>query len=324
MPKEQTDFYHEFKERLKNRSEMPFDEFVELALYHPYLGYYSKSKARVGKRNGTDFYTSSSTGSLWGKLVVDACSKILKLTNLNQYTFVEIAAEPDCSILNEIQHPFNSSLIFRLGDNIKIPDKAIVFSNEWLDAQPFKRFRFNGVTNEWHEIGVSLNKNQIVESDLLAKSDINFPKNSFPRYTIDWPTGSFKAIEQVLTQSWSGLFLTFDYGLPREILFNERPNGTARGYYRHQLESELLKRPGEQDLTCHLCWDELIERLKRNRFNEPELQSQESFFMHHAQKEIQTLLNQTKEGINSEIQTLKELIHPQNFGNKFQALWAVR
>ena len=46
--------------------------------------------------------------------------------------------------------------------------------------------------------------------------------------------------------------------------------------------------------------------------------------MHHAQKEIQTLLNQTKEGINSEIQTLKELIHPQNFGNKFQALWAVR
>ena len=49
MPKEQTDFYHEFKERLKNRSEMPFDEFVELALYHPYLGYYSKSKARVGK-----------------------------------------------------------------------------------------------------------------------------------------------------------------------------------------------------------------------------------------------------------------------------------
>mgnify|MGYP007000361166 len=66
MPKEYTDFYQKFRAQLKDRSAMPFDEFVDLALYHPSLGYYTRAKERVGKNQGADFYTSSSTGTLWG------------------------------------------------------------------------------------------------------------------------------------------------------------------------------------------------------------------------------------------------------------------
>ena len=37
-------------------------------------------------------------------------------------------------------------------------------------------------------------------------------------------------------------------------LIGDRPAGTARAYYRHEATRDLLARPGEQDLTCHVCW----------------------------------------------------------------------
>ena len=70
-------------------------------------------------------------------------------------------------------------------------------------------------------------------------------------------------------QKWSGLFLTFDYGLGKEILLKERPLGTARSYHRHKMGSDLLSKVGEQDLTCHLCWDELVAVLENS--NSPTL-----------------------------------------------------
>src|SRR5258708_17146552 len=48
---------------------MRFDRFMELALYHPGLGYYAKTGgvSPIGKRG--DFYTSVSVGPLFGGLL---------------------------------------------------------------------------------------------------------------------------------------------------------------------------------------------------------------------------------------------------------------
>ena len=324
MPKDKTDIYQEFKNRLNGDSMMPFNEFVNLALYHPTLGYYSKKKERVGKNDSSDFYTSNSIGSPWGELIIEACTQILKPKDLTNYTFIEIAAEPECSVLNQIDHPFEHTMIFRLGDSIEIPDHSIVFSNEWLDAQPFKRFRFDGIKKEWREIGVTLSGKKFTECFFPIEKNIILPKESMDGYTIDWPSGARKAIEEIISQNWNGLFLTFDYGLSRKTILEERPEGTARGYYRHKIIADLLSMVGEQDLTCHLCWDELIDCLKSRNFCSPELQSQESFFMHHSQSKIKNLIERSNGPLDAKIQKLKELIHPQHLGNKFQALWAVR
>ena len=324
MPKDKTNIYQEFKNRLNENSMMPFDEFVNLALYHPILGYYSKRKERVGKGDNSDFYTSNSIGSPWGDLIVEACTQILKPKELKNYTFIEIAAEPGCSILNQIVHPFVSTMTYRLGDSVEIPDQSIVFSNEWLDAQPFKRFRFDGTKKEWREIGVNLLGKKFTECFFQTKQNLLFPKECIDGYTIDWPTGARTAMNEIISQNWRGLFLTFDYGLLRKTILQERPEGTARGYSKHKINTDLLSMAGEQDLTCHLCWDELIDCLKSRNFCSPKLQSQESFFMHHSQNKIKLLIEQSDGPLDSKIQKLKELIHPQYLGNKFQALWAVR
>jgi SAM-dependent MidA family methyltransferase len=46
---------------------LPFARFMELALYHPGLGYYETQKHSPGRRG--DFYTSVSTGELFGQLL---------------------------------------------------------------------------------------------------------------------------------------------------------------------------------------------------------------------------------------------------------------
>lgn len=297
---------------------------MDLALYDDSLGYYSKNKERVGVGVGTDFYTSNTIGTLWGQLIVEACTQILSEREIEMFTFVEIAAEPGCSVLDNIDHPFCSSVTLRLHDPIEVPEQAIIFSNEWLDAQPFKRFRFDATNQRWWEIGVSLEEGKLVESAMTEISNTLFPHESNDGYTIDWPSGSIHALNSLLAQQWSGLFLTFDYGLNRQVILNERPEGTARAYYKHQISGDLFANPGEQDLTCHLCWDELKDCLKKNLFRDIGLQSQESFLMTHSQSKIRNLIEQANGPLDSKVQKLKELIHPQHFGSKFQVLWGER
>jgi SAM-dependent MidA family methyltransferase len=52
---------------LAARGVVPFARFMELALYHPRLGYYESDRDRVGFQG--DFYTSVSTGELFGQLL---------------------------------------------------------------------------------------------------------------------------------------------------------------------------------------------------------------------------------------------------------------
>ena len=324
MTKDQSNIEQVLREQLCERTAMPMDEFVELTLYHHSYGYYSSNKKRVGKEEGTDFYTSNTLGPVWGELIVDACTQILGVNNLDKYTFVEIAAEPDCSVLDNVNHPFSSSISIRLHDPFEIPDLAIVFSNEWLDAQPFKRFRFDASGKKWREIGVCYKEGKLTEHEMSEASNSLFPDENLDGYTIDWPTGSVRAVNSLLARQWNGLFLTFDYGLSKRVLLNERPDGTARAYYKHQINGDLFANPGKQDLTCHLCWDELTDCLKKNLFYEIGLQNQESFFMKYAQKKIRNLIEQANNPLDSKLQKLKELIHPQHFGSKFQALWGKR
>lgn len=324
MTKKNFTIQQAFTKQLDKRTAMPLDEFIKIALYHPTLGYYRLKDERVGKNNKTDFYTSNSIGAPWGEMIVEASSKILNHVNLKDYTFVEIAAEPNCSILKGVDHPFDSTLILRLDDPLNIPKKSIVFSNEWLDAQPFKRFRFDSYTQKWNEIGVSLIQGEFKESELSTNHPFSFPKDTTDQYTIDWPTGANQSLKKLVRQTWKGLFITFDYGLSKHILYKERPGGTARSYYKHQMNEDLFSCPGQKDLTCHLCWDELSDCLNKAGFENINLKSQESFFMHHSQNSIKKTLSGYGDITNSKIQKLKELIHPQFFGSKFQALWGVR
>jgi SAM-dependent MidA family methyltransferase len=304
--------------------QMPFETFVELALYHPEVGYYRRSQQRVGTTTGTDFFTSNSAGSLFGELVVAACISLLRGNDPGRFTFVEIGSEPHQSVLQNVRHPFAARREIQLGDPLVLEDRCIVFSNELFDAQPFKRLVKRN--SRWHERGVQLEGEKLVEVNLRETTPpLPFPDSAPDGYSLDLSFAAETLAEKISAKGWSGLFLAFDYGRTWRELMEEVPGGTARAYYRHRQHNDLLARPGEQDLTAHVCWDWIERALKRNGFSFLALESQESFFVHHAGQYIaESVTGEGGTGTSARKRNLLQLLHPANMGQKFQALHAWR
>jgi SAM-dependent MidA family methyltransferase len=310
---------------------MSFFRFMELALYHPEAGYYRRAQPRVGVAPGTDFFTATSTGPIFGELICAACVSLLGPRAPREFTFVEIGAEPaGGGILAQVPHPFGAARTVSLGETAQLTGPCVVFANELLDAQPFRRFVFR--TGAWRELGVALQEDRLVEIELPIVSSADGRFGSMAEkwgpvpegYVIDAPIGAMLLLETIAAQSWSGLFVTCDYGKTWPELVTAAPEGTARAYFQHQQETNLLARPGQQDLTCHVCWDWLQEALARHRFGRIAVLAQEAFLIEHAGDFIAQMILAEAEHYSTRKAGLMQLLHPAHMGQKFQVLSAYR
>ena len=326
----------EFREIFRRHADaagaMSFARFMELALYDPEVGYYRRDRERVGYAPGTDFFTASTSGPIFGELIAAACMTLLGGgRDPHDYTFVEIGSEPldpaqgspDDGVLADAAHPFGAVRTVRVGEPPALPGKCVVFSNELFDAQPFRRFVFRrGV---WSELGVALHGETLVECEIVPPSPLTFLPPTAPEgYIIDAPLAATTLARQIAAQPWTGLFVACDYGKSWRELTEATPAGTARAYFRHTQSNDLLARPGEQDLTCHVCWDWLAEALTRAGFAEPAVESQEAFFIRHAADFIAATSATEAARFSQRKLSLMQLLHPAHLGQKFQVLHALR
>ena len=319
---------------LRARSQgMPlnFKDYIELSLYHPKFGYYSKKKSRVGRAPDRDFYTAESLGPVFSKLVLASIRDLLKQEDLSNYTFIEIAAEPGYSLMDSLEENFFSEIkTIRLGDPLEIKEKKVVlFANEWLDAIPFHRIIFK--ENQWKERGVAIMpdgklKEVLLEqlSEPVLRVKDRLPSQACDGYEIDVSIDAEDQIKRLLEAEWEGLMLLFDYGKSWEELSTHMPNGTARTYLRHQQGNDLLEEPGNIDITYDVCWDSIQALMESVPQCKNELKSQESFFVNHAQEAIKPIITSSAYSFTKEKQTLMELLHPSNMGQKFQVLYLLR
>jgi SAM-dependent MidA family methyltransferase len=141
---------------------------------------------------------------------------------------------------------------------------------------------------------------------------------------LDVPTVAEQGVADFNSGGWQGLFVACDYGKSWLELTTATPAGTARAYYRHTQSNDLLARPGEQDLTCHICWDWLSERLKHQGFADPKIDSQETFLVRHAAKALATITAAEASRLSQRKLALMQLLHPAHLGQKFQVLHAQR
>ena len=302
---------------------MSFEQFMSLALYHPQLGYYRRDRKRIGYGRTTDFFTASTSGPVFGELVVAACASLLGSDRLGDHTFVEVGAESKDGILAGVIHPFRAVRTLRVGEPLSIEGACVVFSNELFDAQPFRRFIFRA--GGWRELGVALVESQLREVELLdADIPALLPKTAPESYVIDAPLAAAALARTIAAQPWKGLFLAFDYGKSWREIAEHQPSGTARAYYRHQQSNNLLARPGDQDLTCHICWDWISDALTQPGFEPPVLESQESFFIRRAVDFIAVISASDAGRFSQKKLSLMQLLHPGQLGQKFQVLHALR
>lgn len=325
------DFLALFRARVDTGGVMSFAQFMQLALYDPVVGYYRQEKTRIGYGRDTDFFTASTSNPVFGQLVTAAIVKLLGGRDPRDFTFVEVGAEPFDTgqpgaggILAGVQHPFGATRTVRVGERLELAGPCVVFSNELFDAQPFQRFVFR--QGKWRELGVTLHEDTLIEVELpdTMPLPVFLPAAASEGYVIDAPLAATDLASEIAAQPWSGLFVACDYGKPWAELASSVPAGTARAYFRHKQSNKILDRPGQQDLTCHICWDWLIEALSQRGFAPPVLQSQEAFFVHHAGETIAQITAAEANRFSQRKLALIQLLHPAHLGQKFQVLHAWR
>ena len=310
---------------------LPFDRFMEFALYDPAAGYYARNRPRVGRTAAADFFTAASLGPVFGELVAEACGSLLAPRRAADYTAVEIGVEPGGppgGVLAGAAHPFAGVVTLPRGRPLAVPPRAVVFSNELFDAQPCHRIVRRG--GAWRELGVALRAGALAEillpqpAPAVAAVLDRLPASAPEGYHIDLPLAAAALAARIAAQPWAGLFVAFDYGKSWRELAEATPAGTARAYARHAQSNDLLAQPGEQDLTCHVCWDWIGAALTERGFRAPVLESQEAFFVHHAAPALRRLTEAEAGRVSSRKLAALQLLHPGNMGQKFQVLWALR
>ncbi len=302
---------------------------MALALYHPQLGFYTRDQARVGQSPGTHFYTASSLGPIFGELIVAAACHQLARHGATpaEYAFIEIGAEAGRTVLDGVEHPFRSVQALGVGTDLCLEGPAIVFSNELFDAQPCARFI--ATPEGWLERGVQIDAtgalSEVTRPLPSAQAEaLGLPTDVVDGYELDLPRAADALAARIADQPWHGLFMAFDYGKSWHELTRETPQGTARAYFQHRQSNDLLAQPGQQDLTCHICWDTLAAALQKCRFTPDPVLSQEAFFIKNTAEALAKIVAQEATGLSPRKAGLMQLLHPSALGQKFQAITAWR
>lgn len=138
----------------------------------------------------------------------------------------------------------------------RVGGKALVFSNEVMDAFPARVFE---KTEEgWRELYLERGMEAWRVCEKLPKSTI-FAHSWALGQRIEVHEGVRNFYQEQLSQLEGGEILTIDYGGSAEAIFHRRPRGTFRAYRGHQLiePPEAYSLVGRQDLTCDVCFDDL-------------------------------------------------------------------
>ena len=131
--------------------------------------------------------------------------------------------------------------------------KAIVISNEFVDAFPCRRLV--RLESSWADIYLHYDGDRWRQE--LSPAPISFPCSALETgfavgQTIEVHESFREWLTMVSAQLDAGAILTIDYGGRPEEIYYRRPDGTIRGYFQQQrIEGiDIFSRAGYQDLTA--------------------------------------------------------------------------
>jgi SAM-dependent MidA family methyltransferase len=274
---------------------LPFDAYMQMALYEPGLGYYSAGAHKLGA--GGDFTTAPETSSLFGHCLARHAQQVLGATGggdileigagsgrlafdvltalaasdalPTRYRILEVSAD-----LRERQRVMLASLPPPVAAHVEWLDappaqpwQGALLANEVLDALPVECFAWRD--GEVFERGVALNESaRLSWRERPASEPLRAEVQRMRADVADWPFGYCSELclrtapwlAEVTRAMTRGVALFIDYGLPRRDYYHpQRSAGTLRAHYRQRAHDDPFAHPGMEDLTAWVDFTRVAE-----------------------------------------------------------------
>ena len=329
--------------------------FMDLALYHPQLGYYARVARRTGQTG--DFFTSVDVGPLFGDLIADQVAEMARFVASTPFDLVEVGAGDGrlaADVLSALRHRHpdvygrtrlylvEASPVARaaqpgslagmtdhlVASSESMPDTftGVLLANELLDAMPVHQvvMRADGL----REIYV------VSDGRMLATRE--GPPSSaalgacLTRQGVHLEPG-WRAEINLRAQEWMrevgrrlamGFIIVIDYGHDAQELYSaSHASGTLTSYARHVASdpsSNLpgwLDRPGYRDITSHVDFTSVRAAAEEEGMVTLGWLDQTYFLLGLAARELPAVTRDLKERL-----ALKTLLMPGGLGSTHKVL----
>lgn len=338
---------------------LPFDRYMEMALYEPGLGYYVAGARKFGESG--DFVTAPEISPLFSQCLAVQCAQVLEpfewpacileigagsgvmaadmLSELealdalpDHYYILELSAD-----LKERQQTTLQERVPRLIQLVQWLDAlpqdgfhGVIVANEVLDAMPVSVFSYgeDGV----QELGVGRDADALtwkardageaLTSEVLRlKADAGYEWSDGYRSEVNANILPWlKALADSISQ---GAVLLVDYGYTRsEYYHSDRSEGSLVSFYRHRMVDDPLRFPGLQDITSSVDFTAVAEAGESVGLELQGYTSQAYFLMANGleQKYQQALVDSDEKKRLMLSQQIKQLTLPSEMGERFQVI----
>ncbi len=264
---------------------VPFDRFMEIALYDDTVGFYASERLRLGPHG--DFYTAAHVHPLFARAVARRLEAVREALGAPRpFSIVEVGpgdgalAEGIVRSLGVRDGPRGpteyvladrsgarrrealararaagevSGIAVRERSTISSDDPIVgaVIANEVLDAQPTRRLRWDGAA--WCELGVRVRDDRVVPAESHPARPVPGPPlpSPLPEGTVVELSPVAEAIVREVGDALArGAFVVLDYGLEEPELLAAHPRGTLAGVRSHRVVADPLNPVGEHDLSA--------------------------------------------------------------------------
>jgi SAM-dependent MidA family methyltransferase len=270
-----------------------FDEYMNLALYAPHLGYYAAGLQKFG--GGGDFTTAPEMTPLFGQVLANQIAQVLSQTKGSvlelgagtgklaltvllslaemdvlpeHYYIVDVSSHLQQMQKETLQAGLPSALFKQVVWLTELPVdfNGVVIGNELLDALPVQII--HQTEGSLVARGISLKEGKLVwqdqplgdsEKDLALIHEVE--KHSLPNDYITEiclaAAGLIKSLAQILQK---GCLIFIDYGFSAQEYYHpQRNTGTLMCHYQQYAHTDPLINVGLQDITAHVNFTQIAQ-----------------------------------------------------------------
>ena len=271
---------------------LPFDVYMNAALYTPQLGYYTNASSPFSAFAATgDFITAPLLSPLFGACIAEQALEVFE--RVGAFNMLEIGAGTGRLAADILMHlgacgvHVNYSIL-ELSGTLRaqqqatladaLPDSphqvqwldalpsdyvGFIIGNEVLDAMPVKLI---GVNNGvWFERGVVFENSALSYVDRPTTQRLPMPddwlnalESSGASYLSETQTQQIAFIDSLGACLQKGVVMMVDYGFPvHEFYHPQRNTGTLMCHIQHVAHDDALYHAGVQDITAHVNFSAL-------------------------------------------------------------------